>query len=193
MRFPLLATPLLLIAVATAAHATTSERPAPGKPADLRDDGLPHLGTRYIPVPKATELEFDKSWNQLSYSQQRIIRNWYENLDINDEPPYPVEGLAPMYADIVKVQARVAVNGHLFASVTVDATGKATKVSFLEIPDQELKEVLAFIMLKPAYKPGKCNGKPCEMEFPVQADFGSERVAPAAAPTGEKDALPKPR
>lgn len=144
---------------------------------------IPHIGTRAQPAPpSAVELPLDKPYQQLTEPQKDIVRSWYEDLGANDEPPFPVNGMAPLMADIATVQRRVQVQGRFFAAAHVDDKGNAKTVTIYDIPDARLKQVLAFILIKTKYKPAKCNGKPCAMDFPIEAGF--EQPATPAQPEG---------
>ena len=149
--------------------------------------GLPRIGTRYIPDDRAASdtVPVDKRWDQLLPSQQALFkRSWYEDMPDADEPPYPVNGPSEILADIIKIKNALPVTGVLFATVLVDETGKGVQVTFHQIPDEKLRQVLGYALLKPQFKPARCSGKPCVMEYPVMASFepGAARPAPAQAP-----------
>jgi len=168
-------------AATPAADAAASPQAAPS--------GLPRIGTRPIPDQRtvADNLPIDKPWDQLLASQQaRFRRSWYEDMPDSDEPPYPLNGPAEMLTDIIKIKQALAVTGALFATVLVDERGTAVQVTFHQIPDERLRQVLGYALLKPQFKPARCGGKACVMEYPVMASFegGSPAIAPAAAPSG---------
>ena len=146
---------------------------------------LPQIGTRHIPddQPPSENLPIDKRWEELLPSQQALFkRSWYESMPEADEPPYPLNGPAEILSDIIKVQKALAMSGVLFATVPVDETGKGVQVTFHRIPDESLREVLGYALLRPQFKPAKCNGRACVMEYPVTASFERREPLPAPAP-----------
>lgn len=161
---------LLLTSTTVPAFAMGPPRPLPPQ---ARPSGFDAADSS-VAVVRASALEklaLDQPWHGLPPDHQAQVRDWYDGLPSADEPPFPAKGLGAIYQPLITMQDRVVVEGPLFASVTVDAGGKATQVSFLQIPDPKLKDVLAAILLGTAYKPGLCSGTPCAMEFPVQAEF----------------------
>ncbi|MBA4285381.1 MAG: hypothetical protein C0434_07590 [Xanthomonadaceae bacterium] len=148
--------------------------------------GLPRIGTRHVPDERrvSDQLPIDKPWDQLLASQQALFRrSWYEDMPDTDEPPYPINGPAEIIADIIKIRQALAVTGQLFATVLVDESGKAVQVTFHQIPDERLRQVLGYALLKPPFKPARCGGRACVMEYPVMASFEGPAVAPAPPPT----------
>ena len=91
-------------------------------------------------------LALDPPWHCLLTAHHAQVRDWYDGLPASDEPPFPAQGLGAIDQPLITMQDRVAIEGTLFASVTVDAAAKATQVSFLQIPDPKLKDVLAAIL-----------------------------------------------
>lgn len=173
---PSINAPLFATAVAAAVFASV----AGTAQAQVGRLVIPHVGTRLIPVPEETKLPFDKPYEKLTPAEKKLVRSKYENLGANDEPPYPLGGMRAISEDVVKVQQRVLVNGRFQAAAHVEVDGHASKVSIYSLPDERLKEVLSWILLKTQYKPGKCNGKRCAMDFLV--DFNLEFTPPPPPP-----------
>jgi hypothetical protein len=141
---------------------------------------IPHIGTRLIPVPNETQLPFDKPYEKLTAAEKNLVRSKYESLGPNDEPPYPIGGMHTLSDEVAKVQQRVLANGRFQAAAHVEANGRASKVSIYALPDERLKDVLSYILLNAQYKPAKCNGKPCAMDFLV--DFNLETATQPKPP-----------
>lgn len=132
---------------------------------------IPHIGTREIPVPKDTNLSFDKPYEKLSADEKQLIRSKYENLGPRDEPPYPLEGMKPISDDLGKIVKRTGVKGRFQAVAHVDKNGDVKTVSIYALPSEQLKDVLSYVLAHPKYKPAKCDGKPCEMDFLLDVNF----------------------
>lgn len=150
---------------------------------------IPRVGTQPLPSTADDTIPLDKPWGKLTPAQQAIVRSWYDGLSASDEPPYPIDGLQAIFSEITKVQAAVPVAGAFYAAAHVDARGKADRVTIYELPDPRLKDVLSFILIKTEYKPARCSGKPCEMDFPIQAGFERPN-APAAPPAAASPTAP---
>jgi hypothetical protein len=88
-----------------------------------------------------------------------------------DEPPFPADGLAPLYDTIRLGQQKLKVRGDLEVAVTVGSGGDAIDVQVLKSPSTEMTEFAASILLMTKYKPAVCKGQPCRMQFPVSIRF----------------------
>lgn len=120
------------------------------------------------------------SYVNLPAQQKQQLREKYEQLAAEDEPPFPVDGMQKISNEIVKISKRVPLLGNLHAIVLVDAQGKASNVSFMEMPAavvsgqvsaEKLTQIFAVALINIEYKPGLCSGRPCEMPFPVDVEF----------------------
>jgi TonB-like protein len=116
---------------------------------------------------------FDKRYSELTVEQQRILKSHYERMGDADEPPFPVNGLRPIYLMLASGQQELRVHGPLTIFVEVDSQGRATKVSVLQSPSPEMTKFAASVLLLEKYKPAVCNGIPCTMEFPFRITFES--------------------
>ena len=116
---------------------------------------------------------FDKRYSELTAEQQRILKSQYQRMGDADEPPFPVNGLRPIYLMLANGQRELRVNGPLSIFVEVDSEGRATKVSVLQSPNPEMTKLAASVLLLEKYKPAVCSGIPCTMEFPLRITFES--------------------
>jgi hypothetical protein len=55
--------------------------------------------------------------------------------------------------------------------VSVDATGKASEVKVVESPSAEMSKSIAGVMMYATFKPAKCGGVACAMDFPLELVF----------------------
>lgn len=129
-----------------------------------------------FPRPRSVSgvLPFDKSYGELTAEQQAIVKQDYKALEEGDEPPYPVRGLAPIYAWIKKAQAKVLIEGDLRLDVLIGKDGKPLSVSILRTPNPEIAKFAALVVSKELYKPAVCHGAPCEMIYPFNMRFTME-------------------
>ena len=61
--------------------------------------------------------------------------------------------------------------GKLFAVATVSAKGKVTEVRVYEAPSQAMGKFVGQVLMVTAFKPARCSGKPCQMDFPLEMRF----------------------
>lgn len=116
-------------------------------------------------------IPFDKRYSELTPEQQAMVKSQYEQLGPNDEPPYPLNGLAPIYRLIAAGQNKFLVRGNLTIAVEVNNQGDATSVSILRPADPEMVRFVASVLLLEKYKPALCDGNPCTMQFPFRIAF----------------------
>src|SRR5258708_12304514 len=101
----------------------------------------------------------------------------------NDEPPFPIDGLGPLYKAIAEVHKQLlrtrfglGVNGLLALHVQVDSQGRATSVSAYRSPDPEMTKYAAAVATLPKYKPALCGGHPFAMLFPLPIPLITHRL-----------------
>jgi hypothetical protein len=115
----------------------------------------------------------DKSYDQLTAEEKLRVKELYATGAIGegDEPPYPVRGLGNLIRAIAKVQGSFQARGLMSMAVIVDSTGKPIKVEAYEMPNKQLAQAVANVLLSQQYKPALCNGTPCAMPFPLKFNF----------------------
>src|SRR6185503_1093598 len=116
-----------------------------------------------------SRIPLDKTWEQLTPKQKDEMRSLYERLGPNDEPPFPVEGMTPIFNALQKAQHILQAKGELYMVVSVDSQGIATKVEDMGgVHDIQMTETAQQILLLTKYKPGSCSGNPCYIVFPFK-------------------------
>jgi hypothetical protein len=132
----------------------------------------PNTGTNIKrSVAYGSVIPLDKRYGELSSEQQGYLRSQYESLGENDEPPFPVDGMGPITKAIVAGQGKFLVRGDINVAVDVNSQGEAVSVSVLKSPDAEMTKFVATILMLEKYKPARCNGTPCAMQFPLRFTF----------------------
>ncbi|WP_172202902.1 energy transducer TonB [Niveibacterium sp. COAC-50] len=110
----------------------------------------------------------DRPYSRFTENEKAVFRSMYQDMPESDEPPFPEHGLR----DILESLARLAGNGHINDEVsiyvTVDATGAATNVDLVEYADVDNAKAVAYVLVKAKYKPAKCGGEPCTMQWPFR-------------------------
>lgn len=158
------------LVVAAALFATQAQADTPAKYTIRQAE--PDTGTR---IPKnivdGSRLPLNKRYGELTSEQQKLLKAQYEQMGDADEPPYPANGLGPVYQQIARGQQKLLARGPLAMFVDIDVTGVATAVQVLQSPDPQVTRFVATVLMQEKYKPAVCDGKPCRMQFPFRIDF----------------------
>ena len=164
------ATSRVAIGLATAAFAALVQSAEPARYAIKQSE--PDTGTR-IPsnIVEGSRLPLDKRYAELTPEQQKLLKSQYEQMGDADEPPFPANGLGPLYRQIARGQQKLLARGPLTMFVDIDATGTAIAVQVLQSPDPQATRYVAAVLMEEKYKPALCDGTPCRMQFPFRIDF----------------------
>jgi hypothetical protein len=132
----------------------------------------PSIGSN-IPrrVVTSSAIPLNRRYADLTPEQQELVKSNYEAMRPLDEPPYPENGLLPLFEAVREVQRQLLAEGDLVMFVDVDPQGDGTRVSVIKSPDPQLTRVMANILMKVKYKPAICKGQPCSMGFPLRMSF----------------------
>jgi hypothetical protein len=176
MRIARLLMTSFLVASTAWADAEDATSPTPETPARYGiKQSAPDLGTHIRKdVFRPGSLPLNRSYRELTLEQQQAFKSQYEAMPLDDEPPFPVNGLQAVYQPIVKAIERGVLQesrGPLAMDVEVDEQGKATSVQVFSSPDKTTTQLVASVLMFIPYKPAICQGKPCKMGFPVRLQF----------------------
>ncbi len=170
MRFMATAVVLLLLALqSNSLQAADDTRPR----YSLKQD-QPDIGTNIKrDIVGGSVVPLDKGYAELSPEEQAYVKSQYEQMGPNDEPPFPINGLRPIYKMIAAGQQKLLVTGSMTLAVEVNSQGEAMSVSVLQSPDPEMARFAASVLMLQKYKPALCNGSPCKMQFPFRIAFAT--------------------
>ena len=121
-----------------------------------------------IASSNAKGFPLDRPYSRFTPEEKERVRDEYENMPENDEPPFPENGLGPILEDVATLISKLSIEGELSMVITVDSKGKASNVKFLKYPDLEAAKSIAYVFVKAKYKPAVCSGQPCKMDFPFR-------------------------
>ena len=115
-------------------------------------------------------------WNAardaLTEAQRNRVRASYRALEAGDEPPFPIKGEGPVFEMVSKINTKLgAERGSLGVHVLIDKDGKPISVTTYGAPSKELVQAVSNLFLLQEFKPALCQGKPCQMVYPVYFDF----------------------
>lgn len=120
-----------------------------------------------------SKIPLNKTYDQLTAEQKAALNKMYETLGPADEPPFPSEGIKPIFNAVKKAQRILQARGRLDMKVTVGPDGKAIKVEdFGTVRTGQMTETTQQVLLLTTYKPGMCNGTPCTMQFRFTQQLG---------------------
>jgi hypothetical protein len=118
-------------------------------------------------------IPLNKTYAELTDEQKAALHKMYEKLGPNDEPPFPVEGIKPIFNAVKKAQRILQSRGRLDMKVTVGPDGKAIKVEdFGTVRTGQMTETAQQVLLLTTYKPASCDGTPCTMQFRFTQQLG---------------------
>jgi len=113
-----------------------------------------------------SKIPLDKTYSELTPEQRAELHAMYEALPEGDEPPFPQQGIKPIFSAIRKAQRVLQARGELNMAVTVGPDGVATKVEDRGgVYNVQMTELAQQVLLLTKYKPAVCSGKPCTMQF----------------------------
>ncbi len=122
-------------------------------------------------VVTGSPIPINKRYRELTAAEKSIIHGWYENIEPDDEPPFPADGLRSIYVAVAKAQARLLVTGTLLLVATVGADGEVTSVKAVGSPSPEMTQFASGVLILTKFKPALCKGVPCTMDYPFMYDF----------------------
>jgi len=125
-----------------------------------------------IPPETAISTVSGNKWADLTESERRIVKADYPALEDGDEPPYPLNGMRPLFAALVKVgYVDFSFEGDMHMNVLVGADGRPVSATAVGKLPPEVARYLGSILMITAFKPAVCHGKPCAMLFPMTSHF----------------------
>lgn len=108
----------------------------------------------------------DRSYERFTPEEKAAVRSLYEDMPDDDEPPFPLTGFGPIADELRVAIGYYKVTGEFELYVNVNSKGQATGIEFVRYPDRESARIVGKILIDAKYKPGRCGGKPCAMQFP---------------------------
>lgn len=162
---------MLLMCSFTACMAAQPVFSQPQPRYSVREDA-PRTGTsirRTLAGPVVIPVNLD--YEQLATADRLKFHENYESIPDGDEPPFPRGGLRTLLDPITKAQQKLLVRGDLFLVAAVSAEGVVQQVTAYGAPSETMKDFAVQILFATAFKPARCAGAPCAMEFPLRMQF----------------------
>jgi hypothetical protein len=166
------ASPLVCLAVCCFAllpHCASAQTPR----AEYKiEEERPHTGSFVRrTVARTSKIPINRRYDELTQVEKAILGQDYEFASPGDEPPFPAEGLRPIFVAINKAHEKIHVIGDLFMIVDVGADGEAKSVKAVRSPSPEMAKFVGGLFYITKFKPAVCEGKPCAMQYPFRLSF----------------------
>jgi hypothetical protein len=125
------------------------------------------------PIVITGTIPLDERYAELTPEQKNSLKSLYEKMGDNDEPPFPLHGLRPLYEALGKAheQLELTYRGPVTLYVDVDSQGRPGNMSLVESPDQQIAQAAANVLATQKFKPAVCNGTPCAMRYVFHAEL----------------------
>lgn len=119
----------------------------------------------------SANLPLDKAYNQLNANSLQRVRESFPNLGPNDEPPFPESSFKSLISSLSKLRFKFEGVAHVNLVVKVNAAGQVQNVTPLATNDDSLMHVVTEAVGRMKFKPARCNGVPCDMDFPLEIEI----------------------
>lgn len=119
----------------------------------------------WLAVSSSTRVPINRKYKDLTKQQRDAVKEAYEPMPEDDEPPFPEDGLEPILRALLEIRNFVQLTGTLNLSVEVGADGVATAISIQGSPTRGMTRFVSEYFLLTKYKPAICGGKPCKMQY----------------------------
>ena len=143
---------------------------APADAFSLRGDARPGSAVRTA-IAASAHIPLDKRYEELTAEQRAVLNANYEAVGLDDEPPFPAAGLEPLVRLLHQAQQKLRARGELYLVATVAADGTVTEVKTVGSPSAEMTRVASSALMLTRFKPARCAGVPCSMQYPFALKF----------------------
>ena len=148
--------------LALAAFAVQAQT-LPRKQFELRVDEVgSHIGGT---AGRAEGLPLNRRYAELDANEKALVRAGYDGMPAADEPPFPAEGLLPVFMAVQTGSGKQPSLGKLTLVADVDSSGTVRHVDTFGKVDTEFARYVARVLAATPFKPGFCAGRPCNMQY----------------------------
>jgi hypothetical protein len=122
-----------------------------------------------------SSIPLNKTYAQFAPEEKAAFHALYVAMPEGDEPPFPADGMKPVFNAIRKGQEIVRARGKLNLVVTVGPDGKPLQIEDMGgvrgVNAMEMTSFAGSVLLMTKFKPAVCGGKPCTSQFPFVLDL----------------------
>lgn len=157
LHLSLLALPLL----ASNAHAQADQGPI-----QRYGVSVPYAGSDGTATFSWRNFPQTRLYPDFTEAEKKVFHAWYEQVAPGDEPPYPTINMASISQRFSEYMQRFPISGSVEMLIQVGEDGAVKSFSVLKTSSPEVAEFNMLILRDVRFKPAKCSGKPCAMDFP---------------------------
>lgn len=157
-------------ALALAMSAVFATAAVPADAFSLRGEARPGSAVRTA-IAGSARIPLDKRYEELTAEQRAVLNASYESVGPGDEPPFPADGLEPLVRVLHQAQQKLRARGELVLVANVGADGTVTEVKAIGAPSAEMARVAGSALMLTRFKPARCAGVPCRMQYPFALNF----------------------
>ncbi len=110
-------------------------------------------------------------YGEMSAEQRAVYRANYDDLPSDIEPPFPMRGLNSVLRPLISAQKQLQRSGELYLTAVVNGQGQVEAIEFYQAPTSDIAAAAAEALMGVEYKPARCSGKPCTMEFILNVEL----------------------
>ena len=137
--------------------------------------GEARSGSLIPPVAATSNVPFNKRYEDLTLSQQELVKAKFDQLADNARPPFPARGLADVYKPLIKANKIYGDNQPLSVRLNVNSKGKVDRVTVNQASGTPANpELVAYLdkkLRRTAFEPAYCGDSSCSMDFPIEISF----------------------
>ena len=122
---------------------------------------------------RAQGLPLNRRYAELDSGEKAVVRGQYEGMPAADEPPFPAEGLLPVFQAVQTGAGKLPSLGQLTLVADVDSSGRVRHVDTFGKADPEFARFAARVLASTPFKPGLCAGKSCNMQFVLKMQIAA--------------------
>lgn len=158
---------LAVALLASCSHAGWADE-LPRKQFEIR---VEETGTRLGRAAIRSALPLNRRYADLDAQEKAAVRADYEGMPAADEPPFPAEGLLPVFTAIKNGMEKVGALGVLTLVADVDSTGKVRHVDTYGKVDPDFARFASRVLVATPFKAGVCAAKACNMQYVLRLEF----------------------
>lgn len=128
-------------------------------------------GTRLGRAAIRSTLPLNRRYAELDASEKAVLRADYEGMPADDEPPFPADGLMPVFTAVKNGMDKLGALGTLTLVADVDSTGKVRHVDSFGKVDPDFARFASRVLAATQFKPGICAAKSCNMQYVLRLEF----------------------
>jgi len=128
-------------------------------------------GTRLGRAAIRSVLPLNRRYSELDEAEKATLRADYEGMPAADEPPFPAQGLLPIFVAIKEGTDKIGALGTMTLVADVDGEGKVRHVDSFGKVDPDFARFASRVLAATPFKPAVCAGKPCNMQFVLRMSF----------------------